>query len=102
MAGSTVFNTFWCFGHCYRELWTKRSSWFQSDSECFWRCICINILFYVLLAYVEKRKVRWTVHAEEVNQEENLNITVPNLLLFLSALSDSVIIWSYTTYNPFS
>ena len=32
----------------------------------------------------------------EVNQEENLNriITVPNLLSF-SALSDSVIIWSY-------
>ena len=30
----------------------------------FWRCICINILFYVLLAYVGKKETAVTVDAE--------------------------------------
>ena len=30
----------------------------------FWRCICINILCYVLLAYVGKKETAVTVDAE--------------------------------------
>lgn len=59
-----LFNTFGALAIAAESYGLKGAVGLRVIQNVFWRCICINILCYVLLAYVGKKETAVTVDAE--------------------------------------
>ena len=59
-----LFNTFGALAIAAESYGLKGAVGLRVIRNVFWRCICINILCYVLLAYVGKKETAVTVDAE--------------------------------------